>query len=71
MIDTTNLHNAIKGMYDEQLLNEEVFVAGNNLISFFYMLVYIYNRNKSKNKRTENEQNYECLHKQCDKGSEK
>lgn len=67
MTDTANLHNAIKGMYDEQLSNEEVFEARNNLIGVFELLVSIDKRDKSKNRSTEDEQNYE----QCDEGCEK
>ena len=71
MTDTVNLHNAIKGMYDEQLSKEKVFEAGNNFIGFFELLVSIDKHGKSQTKSTENKQNYECLHKQYNKGSRK
>lgn len=71
MTDTTNLHNTIKGMYDEQLSNEKVFEAGNNLIGFFELLVSIDKRDKSNTKSAGNEQNYEYLYKQHNKGSTK
>lgn len=67
MTDTVNLDNAIKRMYDDQLSNVDVFEASSNFIGFFELLVSIDKRNKSKNRSTKNEQNYE----QCDEGCEK
>lgn len=60
MIDTANLHNAIQGIYNNQLSNEELFEAESNLIGFFELLVSIDKRNKSQTESISNEQNNEC-----------
>ncbi len=60
MTDTANLHNAIQGIYNNQLSNSEVFEAGSNLMGFFELLVSIDKRNKIQLESIKNEQSYEC-----------
>ena len=62
MTDTADLHNAIKGMYNDQLSNEELFEVESSFIGFLELLVSIDKRNKSSNESIKDEQDNRCLH---------